>query len=95
MILGKTPADFLGSSCVSEEYHKIREDSSPFPGMEHPAMVSLQTGQRLQDVVMGVYNPRESCYRWININAVPLFRFGEDKPFQVILYSMISPRVKK
>ena len=82
-ILGKTPAEFLGSSSVGEEHFTIREDGSPFPGLEHPAMVSLLTGQKVQDVVMGVYNPRENCYRWININAVPIFRTGEDKPFQV------------
>ena len=82
-ILGKTPAEFLGSSSVGEDYHTVREDGSPFPGLEHPAMVSLRTGRKVQDVVMGVYNPREKCYRWININAVPIFRPGEDRPFQV------------
>ncbi len=82
-ILGKTPAEFLGSSSVGEEYLTIRENGSIFPGLEHPAMVSLRTGREVQDVVMGVYNPRENCYRWININAMPIFRTGEDKPFQV------------
>jgi len=92
-ILGKTPAEFLGSSSVCEEHLTIREDGSPFPGFEHPAMVSLQTGQKVQDVVMGVYNPRENCYRWININAVPIFRTGEDKPFQVYtLFDDITER---
>ncbi|WP_440947661.1 PAS domain S-box protein [Methanosarcina sp. T3] len=92
-ILGKTPAEFLGSSSVGEEHLTIREDGSPFPGLEHPAMVSLRTGQKVQDVVMGVYNPRENCYRWININAVPIFLPGEDKPFQVYtLFDDITER---
>jgi len=82
-ILGKTTAEFLGSSSEGEEHYTIREDGSPFPGLEHPAMVSLRTGREVQDVVMGVYNPRENCYRWININAVPIIQPGEDKPFQV------------
>ena len=82
-ILGKTPAEFLGRTSVDEEYHTLREDGSPFPGLEHPAMVSLRTGQEMRDVVMGVYNPREKAYRWINIASVPLFRPGEDKPYQV------------
>jgi PAS domain S-box-containing protein len=56
-------------------------------------MVSLQTGQKVKDVVMGVYNPREKRYRWINISAVPLFRSGEDKPFQVYtLFEDITER---
>ena len=82
-ILGKTPEEFLGSSSVGQEYFTIRENGSPFPGMEHPAMVALQTGQEVHDVVMGVFNPREACYRWINIDAVPLFKPGEDRPYQV------------
>lgn len=82
-ILGKSQAEFLGETSVSVEHHTVREDGSPFPGLEHPAMMALQTGQKLQDVVMGVYNPREKGYRWININAVPLFRAGEDRPHQV------------
>jgi PAS domain S-box-containing protein len=32
---------------------------------------------------MGVFNPLKEEYRWININAVPQFRTGEDKPYQV------------
>ena len=92
-ILGKIPAEFLGSSSVGEEYLTIRENGSPFPGLEHPAMVSLRTGRKVQNVVMGVYNPREKRYRWININAVPIFRAGEDKPFQVYtLFDDITER---
>ncbi len=92
-ILGKTSAEFLGSSSVGEEYLTIRENGSIFSGLEHPAMVSLRTGREVKDVVMGVYNPRENCYRWININAVPIFRTGEDKPFQVYtLFDDITER---
>jgi len=92
-ILGKTPAEFLGSSSMGEEHLTIREDGSTFPGLEHPSMVSLRTGQKVQDVVMGVYNPRENCYRWISINAVPIFRTGEDRPFQVYtLFDDITER---
>ncbi len=92
-ILGKTPAEFLGSSSMGEEHLTIRENGSPFPGLEHPAMVSLRTGRKVQNVVMGVYNPREKRYRWININAVPIFRAGEDKPFQVYtLFDDITER---
>ena len=92
-ILGKTKAEFLGSSSVDEEHDTIRENGSPFLGMEHPSMVSLRTGREVKDVVMGVYNPREKCYRWININAVPVIQSGEDKPFQVyIIFEDITER---
>ena len=82
-ILGKTRQEFLGSSSVHEEHHSIREDGSPFPGLEHPSMAALRTGQPIRNVVMGVFNPRESAYRWISIDAVPLFRPGEANPYEV------------
>ena len=82
-ILGKTPDQFLGSSSVGEEHHTIREDGSPFPGLEHPAMVALRTGEPVSGVAMGVFNPKVGDYRWISVDAVPLFRPGENRPYQV------------
>jgi PAS domain S-box-containing protein len=94
-ILGKTPTEFIGSSSVGEEHYTIREDGSRFPGMEHPAMLSLRTGQKVRDVLMGVFNPREKQYRWINIDAVPVIQPGEDRPFQVYtLFNDITERKK-
>jgi signal transduction histidine kinase len=46
-------------------------------------MLALRTGEQVRDVVMGVYNPREHGYRWINVNALPLFRPGEGRAYQV------------
>jgi PAS domain S-box-containing protein len=82
-ILGKTEQDFLGSSSEGEEHDTIREDGSPFPGLEHPSMVALRTGQPVRDVLMGVFNPRENARRWISIDAVPVFRPGQDRPHEV------------
>ncbi len=82
-ILGKGPEDFLGSSSVAVEHETLREDGTAFPGLEHPAMVALRTGKQVPDVLMHIYNPREARYRVIDIQAVPLFRPGERKPYQV------------
>ncbi len=82
-ILVESPEEFIGSSSAGQERYTVHEDGTPFPGMEHPAMVALRTGKEVRDVVMGMYSPREKAYRWIIINAVPLFRPGEDRPYQV------------
>jgi PAS domain S-box-containing protein len=87
-ILGKTHEEFLGSSSVKEEHDTIREDGSPFPGLEHPAMISLRTGKKISGVVMGVYNPRDKDYRWITIEAIPIINPGESRPSQV--YTMFG-----
>ena len=94
-ILGKTAPGFIGSSSVMAEQHTVREDGSPFPGLEHPSMVALRTGREVRDVTMGVYNPAENNYRWIRIGAVPLFREGEEKPYQVYtVFDDITERKK-
>jgi PAS domain S-box-containing protein len=82
-ILGWTREEFLGSSSVRVERDTIREDGSPFPGLEHPAMIALRTGRPLQGVVMGMFNPREGAHRWISVAAVPLFRPAAASPSQV------------
>lgn len=82
-ILGKTSEELLGHMSTDEEMPTVHEDGSSFPSMEHPAMVALQTGRKVADVIMGVYNALDQGYRWIEVSAVPLFRDGEDKPYQV------------
>jgi PAS domain S-box-containing protein len=82
-ILGKSPSDFLGQTSVSVEHDSIREDGSLYPGLQHPSMVALRTGEAIRDSVMGIYNPREKAYRWISISAVPLFNKGSKTPYQV------------
>ncbi|MEJ2658437.1 MAG: PAS domain S-box protein [Desulfobacterales bacterium] len=94
-ILGKTQAEFLGSSSVKEEHHTIREDGSPFPGLEHPAMVALQSGQPVHGVVMGLFHPGRNERRWIRIDAVPIFRPGEPQPVEVYtVFEDITDRKK-
>jgi PAS domain S-box-containing protein len=82
-ILGKSHEQFLGSSSVREEHDTIRENGEPFPGIEHPSMVALRTGQPVSAVIMGVFNPRCHEYRWVSIGAVPVFRSGESSPSEV------------
>ena len=82
-ILGKSRAEFLNITSVDTEHHTIRDNGDPFPGLEHPAMVALKTGKPVRHVVMGVFNPRLDAYRWIRIDAVPVFSQGEDTPSEV------------
>ena len=82
-ILGQNQRDYVGSSSQDHEHFTIKEDKSPFPGNAHPSMVALKTGQNINNVVMGVYNPRDKQYHWINVSAIPLLQPNETKPYQV------------
>jgi PAS domain-containing protein len=72
-----------GRTSLDPRWKAIHEDGSEFLGESHPAMVALNTGERVKDALMGVFNPEKETYRWINVNAVPVYREGEEKPYQV------------
>jgi PAS domain S-box-containing protein len=81
-ILGLTMDQIQGRTSMDPRWRSIHEDGSDFPGETHPSIVSLKTGQVVNNVAMGVFNPQTEAYTWININAVPQFRPGEDRPYQ-------------
>jgi PAS domain S-box-containing protein len=82
-VLGLTLDQMTGRTSMDPRWKAIHEDGSNYTGESHPAMVALKTGKSVKDVIMGVFNPELDTYRWININAVPEFKPGESKPFQV------------
>jgi PAS domain S-box-containing protein len=65
----KLEADnLLGKKSIDPDWKSIHEDGSDFPGETHPAMVALQTGESVYNVIMGV-RIKEGLTTWININA--------------------------
>jgi PAS domain S-box-containing protein len=82
-ILGLTLEQMQGRKSTDPRWRAIREDGTDFPGDEHPSMVALKTGKTIANTMMGVFNPLKESFTWINIYAIPLFREGENKPYQV------------
>jgi two-component system cell cycle sensor histidine kinase/response regulator CckA len=82
-ILGLSDEQLLGRTSVDLAYRTIREDGNEFPGEQHPAMVSLRTGQPTRDVVMGIRRSASEV-RWIKINSEPLLRTGGATPYAVV-----------
>jgi PAS domain S-box-containing protein len=94
-ILGKSREQFLHGSSVEEEHNTVRENGERFPWREHPSMVALQTGLAVHGVIMGVFNPKLCDYRWLSIDAVPVFRPGETRPSEVYaVFEDITERKK-
>ncbi|MDQ5985212.1 MAG: Sensor histidine kinase RcsC [Syntrophus sp. SKADARSKE-3] len=83
MILGLSADSADRDASLSPHRMTLHEDGTDFPESEHPSVIALQTGEPVTNVVMAVFNTREKQYRWIIISAIPLFKAGEDKPFQV------------
>nr|WP_319372430.1 PAS domain S-box protein [uncultured Methanobacterium sp.] len=82
-IMGYTLDEIENRTSDDPIWQSIHEDNTPFPGETHPSMVALKTGQEIKNVVMGIKNPSRDGYTWLNINAIPEFRNGEEKPYQV------------
>ena len=70
-ILGQSEDQILGRDSTDPGWRAIRPDGAAFPGEEHPAMISLQTGRTVRDVVMGLQGASGES-RWISINAEPI-----------------------
>jgi PAS domain S-box-containing protein len=71
-ILGQSLEQMQGVTSSDPRWRAVRDDGSPFPGAEHPAMIALRTGEAVQDVVMGVINPQRQEQTWIKVSALPL-----------------------
>jgi PAS domain S-box-containing protein len=67
-ILGLTRAQMAGRSSLDPDWRAVREDGSPFAGEQHPALLSLRTGEPQRGVVMGVHKPN-GALTWITINS--------------------------
>ena len=79
-ILGLSFDELTGRTSVDPSWHSIHEDGTPFPGAEHPAMVSLRSGRPVNGVVMGLSWPKSGEVRWILIDAIPEIRPGDEQP---------------
>lgn len=82
-ILGLSRAQMEGRTPVDPRWRAVHEDGSPFPGEEHPVMVTLRTGRALSGVVMGVDAPGAGR-RWISLSSQPLRRAPEAPPHAVV-----------
>jgi len=74
-ILGLSLEQLTGRTSIDPRRESIREDESPFPGDDHPAMLALRTGQAQRNAIMGVRKP-SGALTWISINALPQRSFG-------------------
>ena len=92
-ILGLSLAAMQGLTSTAPIWRALREDGTTFAGEEHPAMVALRTGARVNGVVMGVQSGNRPEVRWLLVDAVPEVRRGETKPHRVFaIFNDITAR---
>lgn len=82
-ILGLSYDQMAGLTSLDPNWRSVHQDGSPFPGEDHPAMVTLRTGQPQQDVIMGVHKP-DGTLTWISIYSQLLNRpYSNKEPYAV------------
>lgn len=82
-ILGLRAAEMIGRDSGDPRWQATREDGSPFPRAEHPAIRTLLDGQALSEVVMGVHQAGDG-ERWISVNSQPVLMPGKSEPHAVV-----------
>jgi PAS domain S-box-containing protein len=82
-ILGISERAMVGINAEDPAWCTIREDGSPLPGPEQPAMITLRTGTPLRGVIIGLARPHCNIL-WISINSEPLYRSGSPLPDGVL-----------
>ncbi len=70
-ILGLSLDQLMGRTSVDPDWQSLREDGSPWPGEDHPAMRTLRHGRPESGQVMGIHKPG-GVLTWILVNSQPL-----------------------
>mgnify|MGYP006278483419 CR=1 FL=1 len=74
-ILGLRADEIVGRRCNATGWGVpvIREDGTSLAENEHPAATVIRTGRAVHDLVLGIENQRDHCWRWITVDALPRF----------------------
>jgi len=90
-ILDLRAEDMIGRTSSDPRWQAIREDGSPFPGDQHPAMVTLRTGRPCSDVLMGL-KKADGAVTWIEINSQPMSPVGSAGTGVVTSFTDVTAR---
>lgn len=94
-LLGLSREQMLGRSPKDADWQIIDADAGRHNIDENPALMALRTGQIVRDRVLGIYHPQRKEHRWLHIDAIPQYGWGEEKPYMVCtLFTDITDRRK-
>jgi len=88
-ILHLSRAQILGKETTDPQWRASRTDGSPYPGAEHPALLTLRDGLPLRNQVMGVSAPGAET-RWISINSQPVFAADGGGRIESVIASFVD-----
>jgi PAS domain S-box-containing protein len=81
-ILGVTMEEAKQRTFLDSRWQVLHEDGSTWPTPDRPMLRALHSGQDVS-AVMGIFNPSDQSYRWIQVAAIPEFALGDTRPSKV------------
>jgi PAS domain S-box-containing protein len=88
MMLGLSFEDMDGQTARERKPRVLDEQGKRIPISKLPSTIALRTGKPVRDTIIGYFNPAIESNLWLNVNAIPLFRDNEKKPYMV--YATLS-----
>lgn len=82
-ILGLTADEFTGRMVMDPSWSLENEDGTPFDMSRHPVMITLATGQDVDNVILGLARP-DGSHRLLTVNSRGLALDAEGKPTSVL-----------
>jgi PAS domain S-box-containing protein len=79
-MLGLAGEQLAGVVSGGDDWQAVREDGSPWPRDERPAITALRTGRGQPRQLMGILRGTEEPV-WVSVTADPLIRAGESRPY--------------
>ncbi len=84
-LMGQSLDELKECSESGRDWATFREDYAPLHRQELPSAIALRTGKKVGPNTVGYFNKAMQEYTWVSVTATPLFRDGNESPYQVYL----------
>ena len=81
-ILGLTENQISGLNLFSDKLRIVDEDGSAITDDKHPAMVTLNTGKKIKNAIVGIFNKKLKQLKWVKINTVPVVTSKDTEKYE-------------
>jgi signal transduction histidine kinase len=81
--LGLSREQILSRNVPKQDWELLREDGTVLPAHQHPALVTLGTGQPIREQIIGVRS-RRAPIRWLRMNTQPVQENGSNGGIAVV-----------
>jgi PAS domain S-box-containing protein len=81
-MLGVTMEEAKQRTFLDPLWQVVHEDGSPWLTPDRPMLRALHSGEAIS-TVMGIFNPSDQSYRWLQVTAIPQFALGDTRRSKV------------